>query len=197
MKRTEAASSCEAHAGLLLCQSRQTSKCRYAERRMRRQCHSLTRKLDYWSEVLQRIEVHCIDVTVAADRIRPNEDGVTVRGAFRHIFHADIRIRAGLVFDHDLLAKCARKIIANDPGGHVRRPTSWKGNDKVDRAVRPVVSRGGERSECCEHQNQEDETRFHFGTALSRVTGIDYHIGTLPTRPTFQRPCTMLHDFAG
>jgi hypothetical protein len=72
---------------------------------MCRQCDGLARKFDHRHQGLQRIESQLIDVGIAADRIGPDQDRVTVRRTSRHILHADIAVGARLIFDNDLLAE--------------------------------------------------------------------------------------------
>jgi hypothetical protein len=60
-----------------------------------------------------------IYVRVAADRVRCDQDRVTVRRTLRHIFDTNVAVGARPVFDHDLLAKGAGQTAANDTCSHI------------------------------------------------------------------------------
>src|SRR5262249_34772363 len=76
---------------------------------MRRQHDGLTGELDDRRQFLQRIDVHLVDVRVAAHRVGRNQDRIAIGCAPGSGLDADIAIGAGLVLDHDLLMQAARQ----------------------------------------------------------------------------------------
>jgi hypothetical protein len=75
---------------------------------MRGEHDGLARELDDRRQLLQGIEVHLVDMRVAAHRIAGNQDRIAVRRAFGRGLDADVAVGAGLVLDHDLLMEAAR-----------------------------------------------------------------------------------------
>ena len=79
----------------------------HAQRRVCREHDGLARELDDRGQCLQRLDVHLVDVRVAAHGVGRNQHRIAVRRAPGRSLDADIAVGAGLVLDHDLLVQAA------------------------------------------------------------------------------------------
>jgi hypothetical protein len=87
----------------------------------------------------QRIDVHLVDVRIAAHGVGRNQDRVAIRRAFRRGLHADVAVGAGLVLDDNLLTQAARQMLADQARTHVGRAAGRKRHDEAKRPARPVL----------------------------------------------------------
>ena len=106
---------------------------------MRGEHDRLPRNLRDRHEILQRVVVDLVDMRIADDRFRHDQDGVAVRRSLGGELDAEIAVGAGLVLDHDLLAEHARQMLADEPGRDVGRAARRERHDHLDRTVRPLL----------------------------------------------------------
>jgi hypothetical protein len=106
---------------------------------MRREHNRLTRELDDRRQFLQRIDVHLVDVRVAADDIARNQDRVAIRRAFRRGLDANVAVGAGPILDDDLLLQAARQVLTDEAGAHVGGAAGRERHDEAKQPARPFL----------------------------------------------------------
>src|SRR6476659_9486087 len=148
---------------------------------MRRKHYGLTRELDDRREFLERIDVHPVDVRIAAQGIGCDQHRVAIRGRLCRGLDADIAVGAGLVLDDDLLPQTARQILADEAGAHVGRAAGRERYDETNRPARPVLPIGS-RNGGNQHKGRDDKAQLHHWKMVL-LSRIDYPIGS-SLRPT-------------